>query len=168
MTEKDKKAGKKSAGSSAAPREQDVAVNRKARHDYEVLSRYEAGIALVGSEVKALRAGRAQLRDSYAAIEDGQLWLRNVHISEYQASSYFAPEPRRTRRLLMHRKEIDRLSVQVNERGLTLVPLRIYFVRGRAKVELGLCRGRKAYDKREAIRERDMQRDVDVELRRRP
>lgn len=142
-----------------------VTVNRKARHDYEILDRFEAGIVLVGSEVKSLRLGRANLKDSFARIEKGEVFLVNAHISPYEAASRFGHEPERARKLLLHRAEIDKLAGKVNERGLTLVPLRIYFKDGRAKVELGLGRGRKSYDKREAIKRREMERETDRAMR---
>lgn len=142
-----------------------VTVNRKARHDYEILEIFEAGIALVGSEVKSLRAGRANLKDSFARIEKGELFLVNAHISPYEAASRFGHDPERARKLLLHRAEIDKLTGKVNERGLTLVPLKIYFKNGRAKVELGLGRGKKAYDKRESIKRREMLRETDRAIR---
>ena len=138
-----------------------VTVNRKARHDYEILEIFEAGIALVGSEVKSLRAGRANLKDGFARIEKGELFLVNAHISPYEAASRSGHDPERARKLLLHRAEIDKLAGKVNERGLTLVPLKIYFKNGRAKVELGLGRGKKAYDKRESIKRREMLRETD-------
>jgi SsrA-binding protein len=142
-----------------------VTVNRKARHDYEILETVEAGMALLGSEVKSLRAGRANLKDSFARIEKGEVFLWNAHIAPYAAASRFGHDPERPRKLLLHREEIARLAGRVNERGFTLVPLRIYFKDGRAKVELGLARGRKAYDKREAIRRREMEREADRAMR---
>ncbi|MGH7859419.1 MAG: SsrA-binding protein SmpB [Candidatus Binatia bacterium] len=142
-----------------------VTVNRKARHDYEILETYEAGMVLAGSEVKSLRAGRANLKDSYARVDRGEVFLWNAHISPYAAASQFGHEPERTRKLLLRREEIDKLAGKVNERGLTLVPLKIYFKNGRAKVELGLGRGKKAYDKRESIRHREMQRETDRAIR---
>jgi SsrA-binding protein len=139
-----------------------VASNRRARYDYDILDTYECGIVLVGSEVKSLRASKVQLRESYARVEGGELWLYGVHIAPYA----FAPgaaghDPDRRRKLLLHRREIDELQTQTDQRGLTLVPLAIYFKEGRAKVEIGVARGRKTYDKRRAIAERDMARDVE-------
>lgn len=142
----------------------DIAVNRRARHEYHIDETFEAGIALMGSEVKALRAGKANLQDSFARVENGEVWLWNVHISPYGPASQFGHEPTRTRKLLLHREEIARLHGKVKERGLTLVPLRLYFKNGRAKVELGLARGKKQHDKRDAIRAREVQREVDREL----
>ena len=115
----------------------------------------EAGISLSGTEVKSLRAGRANLQDSYATVEGGQAWLHHVHISPYEPGSRYNPDPRRRRKLLLHKQEIGRLARQVAEKGLTLIPLRLYFKRGYVKVELGLARGKRLYDKREAIKERD-------------
>jgi SsrA-binding protein len=138
-----------------------VAENRKARHDYEILETVEAGLVLTGSEVKSLRAGRANLKDSYARVDRGEAFLMNAHISPYAAASQFGHEPERDRKLLLHRAEIDKLVGRVQERGLTVIPLRLYFKAGRAKVLLGVGRGRKAYDKREAIKKREMDREAD-------
>ncbi len=139
-----------------------VAENRKARHDYFVEETYEAGIALTGTEVKSLRAGRVNLRDSYARVENGELTLFNVHISPYEQGNRFNHDPLRPRKLLMHKKEIVRLFSKIREQGLTLVPLKIYFNdKGKAKVELALAKGKKHYDKRQDIAERDAQRDID-------
>ena len=132
-----------------------VAQNRKARHDYTVLETIEAGLALQGTEVKSLRAGRASLVDGFAMIDNGEVWLHNVHIPEYDRGSWTNHTPRRVRKLLLHRGEIERLIGKTKESGLTLVPLSIYFKDGKAKVELALARGRKAYDKRQAIAKRD-------------
>jgi len=144
----------------------DVAVNRRARHDYFIEESIEAGLVLTGSEVKSLRAGKANLKDSYARIDRGEAWLANAHISEYAPASQFGHDPTRKRKLLLHAKEIDRLTGKVKEKGLTLVPLRMYFKHGRAKVELGLGRGKKQYDKRESIKERESGREMDRALRR--
>lgn len=142
-----------------------ICENRKARHDYEILETIEAGIALTGSEVKSLRAGRAQLRDSHARIKGGEIFLMDVHISPYQAGSYFDHAPLRPRKLLLHRREIARLAGRVAEKGLTLVPLRLYFNdRGLVKVELALARGRKIYDRREAIARRETERRIQQAL----
>ena len=148
-------------------RDRDIAVNRKARHEYLIEETVEAGMALMGSEVKALREGKANLKDSYGRIENGEVWLWNAHISPYNPASQFGHEPTRTRKLLLHRGEIERLNGKVKERGLTLVPLRLYFKNGRAKVELALARGKKQHDKREAIRDREQRREIDRELARR-
>ncbi len=142
-----------------------VAENRKAWHDFFIDETFEAGLALTGTEVKSLRAGKANLRDSYAVIEKNEVFLYNVHISPYEQGNRFNHDPLRTRKLLMHRSEIKRLSSRVREKGFTLVALRLYFKRGKAKVELGLARGKKLYDKRAQIAERDARRDTERELR---
>ena len=142
-------------------RDRDIAVNRRARHEFLIEETFEAGIALLGSEVKALREGKANLKDSYGRIEGDEVWLWNAHISPYGPASQFGHEPTRTRKLLLHREEIARLTGKVKERGLTLVPLRLYFKRGRAKLELALARGKKQHDKRDAIREREVKREMD-------
>lgn len=142
-----------------------VASNRKARFEYEILDTFEAGIALVGPEVKSLRAGRANLADSYAYVRRGELFLANAHISPYEQAGRENPDPRRERKLLMHRAQIARLTGDVSERGFTLVPLSLYFKNGRAKVELALVRGKKQRDKRETIRRREEEREVRRELR---
>jgi SsrA-binding protein len=138
-----------------------IAQNRKARHDYTVLDTYEAGLVLTGTEVKSLRAGRASLVDGFASISDGEVWLHNVHIPEYTEGSLTNHEPRRVRKLLMHREEISRLIGKTQESGLTLVPLALYFRDGKAKVEIALARGKRAYDKRRALAERDARREVE-------
>lgn len=142
-----------------------VTQNRRARHDYFVEETMEAGIALVGTEVKSLRAGRVSLQDSYAEVLGTEVFLRNAHIDQYQPGSRFNHDPLRPRRLLLHKGEIRRVAAKVQQRGYTLIPLSIYFKGGKAKVELGLCRGKKAYDKREAIRERDIKREMEREAR---
>ena len=144
-----------------------VAQNRKARHEYAILDTYEAGVVLTGTEVKSLRAGRASLVDGYGEVRDGEVWLRNVHIPEYDQGTWTNHEPRRPRKLLMHKGEISRLIGKTQERGLTLVPLSLYFKDGYAKVELALARGKKTYDKRHAIAKRDAARDDERESRRR-
>ena len=144
--------------------DRDIAVNRRARHEFHIEETFEAGLALMGSEVKALRAGKANLKDSFGRVENGEVWLWNVHISPYGPASQFGHEPTRTRKLLLHRAEIARLNGKVKERGLTLVALRLYFKNGRAKVELGLARGKKQHDKRDAIREREVRREIDRAL----
>lgn len=146
------------------PQDRDVAVNRRARHEFHIDETFEAGLALMGSEVKALRAGKANLKDSFGRVENGEVWLWNAHISPYGPASQFGHEPTRTRKLLLHREEIARLHGKVKEKGLTLVPLRLYFKNGRAKVELGLARGKKQHDKRDAIREREVKREIDRAL----
>jgi SsrA-binding protein len=137
-----------------------ITTNRKARHDYTVIETFEAGIELRGSEVKSLRAAKAQLVDAYASIDGGQIYLRNAHISPYDPASYDNHEPTRARRLLMHRMEIKRLRGQLEEKGLTLVPLSLYFRHGKVKVELGLAKGRKHYDKRDKLDERRSRREL--------
>lgn len=135
-----------------------VATNRKARHEYDVLESIEAGLVLTGTEVKSLRSGQCSLQDSFAVIRDGEATLRGMHIAAYKQGSIHNPPPDRDRRLLLHRQEIVRLATKVKEQGYTLVPLRLYFDRGLAKVELGLAKGRKAYDKRRKLREEDERR----------
>lgn len=137
-----------------------LASNRKAYHDYIIEETIEAGIALTGTEIKAVRAGRANLKDGYAAIRDGEVWLLNVHISPWEGGNRENHDPLRERKLLLHRGEINKLASRVAERGWTLVPLRIYLKDNRAKVELGLVRGKKQYDKRDAIAKRDADRDL--------
>lgn len=144
-----------------------VATNRKAGRNFEILDTYEAGIALLGSEVKSLRQGGGQLKDAYAIIRDGEVWLESLHIAPYVFARDGGHEPERTRKLLLHRRDIDRLAGTIAEKGLTLVPLRIYFRRGLAKVELGLARGRKTYDKRRKLREREQEREMQRARRRR-
>jgi SsrA-binding protein len=142
-----------------------VATNRKASHLYEILETFEAGLVLRGTEVKSLREGHANFKDSYALVEGGEAWLVGCHISPYRHGSDANHDPERPRKLLLHRGEITRLVGKVQERGLTLVPLRLYFKDGRAKLELGLARGRKLHDKRRAIREREMRREMDKAVR---
>ncbi len=138
-----------------------VATNRRARHNYEILDTFEAGIVLKGSEVKSLRAGQVQLKDAYGAIQQGELWLENAHIAPYSFSVDGGHEPERRRKLLLHRREINRLIGKINEQGLTLVPLQIYFVNGLAKVEIALAKGRHTYDKRKKLVERQQKREMD-------
>ncbi len=144
-----------------------VASNRKARHDYEILDRFEAGLALEGSEVKSLREGKVVLKDSFAHVRDGEMWLVGAYIAPYQFSRGGGHDPERTRKLLLHRREIDRIAAKLAEKGLTLIPLQVYLKDGRAKVELGLGRGKRTIDKRDAIKERDQQREMERALRRR-
>jgi len=145
-----------------------VADNRKARHDYQILETIEAGIVLLGAEVKSLREGRANLRDSYAVVENGEVVLRGMHISPYSHGSYDALDPRRDRKLLLNKSEIRRLIGKVEEKGLTLVALKLYFSdKGKAKVVLALARGKKLYDKRQDMAERDSRREVERAMRRR-
>jgi SsrA-binding protein len=145
--------------------EKTIAVNRKAFHDYEVLQRVEAGLVLTGSEIKSIRDGRANLREAYARPDGGELWLFNAHIAPYPAAHRFNHDPTRRRKLLLHKSEIRELGRAVEERGLTLVPLRLYLRRGLAKVELGLVRGRRQYDKRQAIARREAKRQMERALR---
>ena len=138
-----------------------VALNRKARHDYFVLDAFECGIVLTGTEIKSVRAGNLNLKDSYASIENGELWLFGVHISPYDKGTYYNHEPERNRKLLMHKHELIRLKNKIREKGLTLVPLSVYIKDGRrAKVELGLAKGRTAHDKRDMIADRDAKRNI--------
>jgi SsrA-binding protein len=148
-------------------RELVVARNRRARHDYHIEDTVEAGLVLTGTEVKSLRAGRASLSEAFAQITDGEMWLHGLHIPEYTQGTWNNHAPRRTRKLLLHRKEIDRLASEVAERGFTIIPLSLYFSGGRAKVELALARGKRAYDKRQDLAQRDAAREVDRALRRR-
>jgi SsrA-binding protein len=142
-----------------------VATNRRARHNYEIVDTFEAGLVLRGSEVKSLRAGQVQLKDAYAMIQNGELWLENAHIAPYSFAAEGGHDPERARKLLLHRREIDRLIGRVNEQGLTLVPLQVYFVNGRAKVELALAKGRPTHDKRRKIVEREQKREMDRAIR---
>jgi SsrA-binding protein len=144
-----------------------IASNRKARHDYAILDVYEAGVMLTGTEVKSLRLGRASLLDGFATIDDGEVYLRNVHIPEYEQGSWTNHEPRRTRKLLLHKDEINRLIGKTRESGLTLVPLSLYFSNGKVKVELALARGKRSYDKRQDLARRDADREVARALGRR-
>src|SRR3954469_4245454 len=137
-----------------------IASNRKARHDYTVLDVFEAGVALVGTEVKSLRMGRASLVDAYATIDDGEVWLRALPIPEYPHGSWTNHEPRRNRKLLLHREEIERLIGKTREGGLTLVPLKLYFSEGKVKCELALARGKRDYDKRQDMAKRDADREI--------
>ncbi len=137
-----------------------VATNRKARYNYEILDTYEAGMVLLGSEVKSLRAGSVQLKDAYATIRNGEIWLENAHIAPYTFAERGGHDPERPRKLLLHRREIDRLYGRIREEGLTLVPLQIYFTEGKAKIELGLARGKNTHDKRRAIVERQQKREI--------
>ncbi|RTL67191.1 MAG: SsrA-binding protein SmpB [Pseudonocardiaceae bacterium] len=137
-----------------------IAQNRRARHDYAILDTYEAGVALMGTEVKSLRLGRASLADAFATIDDGEVWLRGLHIPEYAQGSWTNHEPRRTRKLLLHRREIETLIGKTREGGLTLVPLALYFNEGKVKCEVALAKGKKSYDKRQDLAKRDADREV--------
>jgi SsrA-binding protein len=144
-----------------------VATNRKARHDYEILESFEAGLSLLGSEVKSLRDGKATLKDAYATAARGGVILHNMHIAPYEKTGFTGHEPERPRRLLLHDREIRKLIVMTDEKGLTLIPLRLYFKGKYAKVELAVARGKRMYDKRAAIAERETKRDMEREFKRR-
>jgi SsrA-binding protein len=144
-----------------------IAQNRKARHDYAILDTFEAGVVLTGTEVKSLRAGRASLVDAFASIKDGEVWLQGVHIPEYTQGTWTNHEPRRARKLLLHRDEISRLIGKTRESGLTLVPLQVYFRDGKVKIELALARGKRSYDKRQDLARRDAKREISRALGRR-
>ncbi len=145
--------------------ERDITVNRKARHEYSIIQTYEAGIVLQGTEVKSLRMAKTNLVDSYANIKDGEAWLVGAHISVYDQGSINNHEPTRTRKLLLNKSEIRKLIGKVKEKGLTLIPLRLYFKNGKVKVELALAKGKKTYDKREAIAKKDFQRDQERKIK---
>lgn len=138
-----------------------IASNRRARHDYEIIDTIEAGIVLTGTEVKSLRAGRATLVDGYATVSDDEVWLRGVHIAEYAEGTWTNHAPRRARKLLLHRLEIAKLTAKLREKGFALIPLALYFKEGRVKVELGLARGKREYDKRQSIAKRDADREIE-------
>ena len=144
-----------------------IARNKRARHDYHILETWEAGLVLTGTEVKSLRAGKATLTDAYGIVKDGEVWLLNLHISPYEQGNQFNHEPERTRKLLLHRKEIKRLIGAVERQGLTLIPLDLYFKHGIAKVTMALGKGKQLHDKRESARERDAERELAREFRRR-
>ncbi len=164
MAKKDKKKKK-----SAEPESniKSISENRKARHKFQVLDSLECGIALAGSEVKSLRYGRMSLDESYGRIREGEVWLVGADIPEYFEASHLNHQPKRPRKLLLHRREISKFAMQAHEKGLTLVPLKMYFKSGRAKVLLGLCRGRKLHDKREVLKKADSQRQIQQAMRRR-
>ena len=147
--------------SSQADNDRTIATNRRARHNYEILETQEAGLVLRGTEVKALRGGLVNFKDAYATVRNGEMWLLGCHISPYSHGTDANHDPERDRKLLLHGREIARLEGKVAERGLTLVPLRLYFKNGRAKLELGLGRGKKLHDKRSALREREVRREMD-------
>jgi SsrA-binding protein len=144
-----------------------IAENRKARHDYIIVDQYEAGLVLTGTEVQSLRLGRANLKDSYAKVKDGEVWLYQMHISPYPFAYYDNHDPLRVRKLLLHKREILRLYAKANEQGHTLVPLKLYFKAGKAKITLALAKGKREFDKREALRERDRKREVERARRQR-
>ena len=147
-------------------RERDVAVNRRAYHDYFIDEKYECGLVLTGSEVKSMRAGRCNLRDGFVRVDGNEAWLENVHISPYAQANLMNHDPLRSRKLLLHRKQIASLIGKVRQKGYTLIPLRVYFARNHAKVEVGLGRGKRQYDKRQAIAERDAKREIERAVRR--
>jgi len=157
----------KKAGAAKDRNNQVVASNRRARHNYAILDTYEAGIALMGTEVKSLRDGQASLADAFATLDDGEIWLRNLHIPEYHHGTWTNHAPRRNRKLLLHRREIDQLVGKIRDGNLTLVPLSLYFLDGKVKVELALARGKQAHDKRQDLARRDAEREVVRELGRR-
>ncbi|MCL1916825.1 MAG: SsrA-binding protein SmpB [Peptococcaceae bacterium] len=142
-----------------------ISENRRARHDYFIEEKVEAGIILTGTEIKSIRAGRVNLKDGYAEVDNGEMWLVSVHISPYEQGNRFNHDPLRRRKLLLHRSETAKLNSKVQQKGMTLIPLRLYLVRGMAKIELGLCKGKKLYDKRQDIAARDAKRDMDRNLR---
>ncbi len=144
-----------------------IARNRKASHDYRVENRYEAGLVLLGSEIKSIRAGGVNLREGYVSPRDGELWLVNVHIAPFKPAGRGGHEPRRPRKLLLSRREIDRLTSRVQERGYTIIPLRLYLTHGRAKVEIGLAKGKRQYDKRSTIAKRESDRQIERTLKER-
>jgi SsrA-binding protein len=157
----------KKSSPAGSGKNQIVATNRKARHNYSILETYEAGVALMGTEVKSLREGQASLTDAFATVDDGEVWLRNMHIPEYHHGSWTNHAPRRNRKLLLHRRQIDTLVGKIRDGNLTLVPLSLYFSEGKVKVELALARGKLARDKRQDMARRDAQREVTRELGRR-
>jgi SsrA-binding protein len=142
-----------------------VSTNRKARHDYDLLDTYEAGLVLLGSEIKSIRAGHVNLREGFVQVRQNELWLLNTHIATYEQAGGFGHDPLRPRKLLLHRQEIDRIISRVQEKGLTVVPTVLYLSRGLAKLEIALARGKKQYDKRQALRQRDSQRQIQRSLR---
>ena len=145
----------------------EIASNRKAFHEYFVLERFEAGIELFGTEVKSIRAGEVNLKDSYCTVRDGELFVRGMHISPYEKGNIFNKDPMRIKRLLMHKREIRKLGERVQQDGVALIPLRLYFKDSRVKVELGLCKGKKLYDKRDDMAKRDAQRDIERSMHQR-
>ena len=163
MAKKDKK---KLSPDRKHDNERSIAQNRKARHNYQVIDSLECGIALVGSEVKSLRSGRLSLEEAYGRVKDGEVWLMGCDISEYTHANQLNHDPRRPRKLLLHRREINKFANKAHEKGLTLVPLKMYFKEGRVKILMGICRGRKLYDKREAAKKATTDRDIQRAMRR--
>lgn len=145
----------------------DIAVNRKAFHDYFILERYEAGVQLAGTEVKSIREGQINLKDSFCIVKNNELWMHNVHISPYEKGNIFNRDPVRPRRLLMHKREIVKLNAKIMQDGVTVIPLSVYFKEGLVKIELGLCKGKKLHDKRNSEAERESKRDIDRVLKER-
>jgi len=141
-----------------------IATNRKARHNYFILDRFEAGIALLGTEIKSVRARQVSIAEAYVRIENNEAWLMDAHIAPYQQAGFFNHEPARPRKLLLHKKEISRLSENVSKKGVTIIPLQLYLKNGMAKVEIAVARGKKLYDKRQSIKKRDIQREIDREF----
>jgi len=168
MAKKDAgKSSAKGAGKGESDGIKIVARNRRARHDYDLIEKVEAGLVLTGTEVKSLRNGKANLEDSYAEVTKGEAWLIGCDIPEYLQANRMNHAPKRPRKLLLHRREIEKLASRTNERGLTLIPLSIYFKKGMAKVEISVARGRKTHDKRDAIKKQEAKRDIDRAMRRR-
>ena len=167
MAKKDKKAAKDKSRQNDNKNERVIADNRKARHNYQVLDTLECGIALVGSEVKSLRTGTLSLDEAYGRVEGDEVWLVGANIAEYSYSHALNHVPKRRRKLLLHRREIKKFAGQAYEKGLTLVPLKMYFKGGRAKVLMGICKGKQKHDKRESLKKRDAQRDIDRAMRKR-
>lgn len=159
--------GKKRSDNSDQGPNRTISRNRKAFHDYTITETLEAGLALHGSEIKSIRAGRVNLRDSFVAFRDGEAWLIGTHVAGYDEASYLDHDPLRDRKLLLHRKEIQRLRAQVEQRGFTVVPTRMYLKSNRAKVEIGLAKGKHTYDKRESLRDRDAEREMEREIKER-
>ncbi|HZT44429.1 MAG TPA: SsrA-binding protein SmpB [Chthonomonadaceae bacterium] len=157
---KDKKAGSTATAERDPNARKMITVNRRARHEYEILETFDAGLVLVGTEVKSLRAGRVNLQDAYCRIENGEAWLYNAHVTPYEQGNRWNVEPRRRRKLLLHHWQIEQLRAKTEQKGLTIVPLAMFFQRGFAKVEIALARGKKLYDKRESIAERDQEREI--------
>ncbi|MCL4794067.1 MAG: SsrA-binding protein SmpB [Bryobacteraceae bacterium] len=155
------------AGKSSAEGVKPVADNRKAFHDYFILEKYEAGLVLTGTEIKSARTGKVQLRDSFAEVEGGEAWLKNAHFSPYSHGNIWNHEPTKKRKLLLHKSEIEKLFGKVREKGLTLIPLRLYLKNGRLKCEIGVCKGKKLHDKREAIQARDQDMEARKAMRQR-
>lgn len=162
-----KKGSKKKGGEEIKSTRAPTIVNRKARHDYHIMETFEAGIALIGAEVKSIREGKVNISDAYARVRNGEAWLIGLHISPYKNQNTFEEyNPSRSRKLLLHKKQIDKLSSMTQEKGLTLIPLKIYFKRGRAKLELGVGKGKKLYDKREDLKRKTAQREMERAMKR--